>query len=60
MNKFKIFPFTEDSGIFGNPEPSMIPISMAIHERRDNNDIIWGTFNAMNFDNQRFFQVIFT
>ncbi|KAE9555105.1 hypothetical protein FO519_001680 [Halicephalobus sp. NKZ332] len=60
LNKFKLFPFKEDNGIFGNPRPSMIPISMAIHERSDPDGTIWGSFSAMNFNEQRFYQGIFT
>lgn len=37
----------------------MIPISMAIHERNDADGTIWGSFSAMNFEEQRFFQVSF-
>ncbi|CAJ0572065.1 unnamed protein product, partial [Mesorhabditis spiculigera] len=60
LNKFQLFPFTEENDIFGEPRPSMIPISMAIHERNDADGTIWGTFSAMNFNEQRFFQGIFT
>lgn len=35
----------------------MIPISMAIHERNDHDGTIWGSFSAMNFEEQRFYQV---
>uniref|UniRef100_A0A914DER2 Uncharacterized protein n=1 Tax=Acrobeloides nanus TaxID=290746 RepID=A0A914DER2_9BILA len=38
----------------------MIPISMAIHERNDKDGTIWGSFSAMNFQEQRFYQGIFT
>ncbi len=38
----------------------MIPISMAIHERNDADGTLWGSFSAMNFGEQRFFQGIFT
>ena len=57
LNKFKLFPFQEENGIFGNPRPSMIPISMAIHERSDHDGTLWGSFSAMNFNEQRFYQV---
>ena len=57
MNKFKLFPFNEQNDIFGNPRPTMIPISMAIHERNDKDGTIWGSFSAMNFHEQRFYQV---
>lgn len=60
LNKFKLFPFIEENQIFGNPRPSMIPISMAIHERSDPDGTIWGSFSAMNFNEQRFYQGIFT
>uniref|UniRef100_A0A914YSE8 Uncharacterized protein n=1 Tax=Panagrolaimus superbus TaxID=310955 RepID=A0A914YSE8_9BILA len=60
LNKFKLFQFKEENGIFGNPRPSMIPISMAIHERSDHDGTIWGSFSAMNFNEQRFYQGIFT
>uniref|UniRef100_A0A915DB20 Methyltransferase FkbM domain-containing protein n=1 Tax=Ditylenchus dipsaci TaxID=166011 RepID=A0A915DB20_9BILA len=60
LGKFKLFPFTEDNEIFGNPRPNMIPISMAIHERTDSTGTIWGSFSAMNFNDQRFYQGIFT
>ncbi|CAJ0949347.1 unnamed protein product, partial [Mesorhabditis belari] len=60
LNKFKLFPFIEENDIFGVPRPSMIPISMAIHERNDADGTIWGSFSAMNFNEQRFFQGIFT
>lgn len=57
LNKFKLFPFTEHNDIFQTPRASMIPISMAIHERNDVDGTIWGTFSAMNFEEQRFYQV---
>ncbi|VDN23805.1 unnamed protein product [Cylicostephanus goldi] len=60
LNKFKLFEFTEDNNIFSAPRPSMIPISMAIHERSDPDGTIWGSFSAMNFEEQRFYQGIFT
>ncbi|KAI1712705.1 retinal pigment epithelial membrane protein domain-containing protein [Ditylenchus destructor] len=61
LDKFKLFPFIEDNEIFGNPRPNMTPISMAIHERTDPADgTLWGSFSAMNFNEQRFFQGIFT
>ncbi|CAD5222417.1 unnamed protein product [Bursaphelenchus xylophilus] len=60
LDKFKLFPFVEENDVFGNPKPSMIPISMAIHERRDSDGTIWGSFSAMNFNEQRFYQGIFT
>jgi hypothetical protein len=52
-----LFQFTEENDLFGNPRPSLVPISMAIHERRDSEGIIWGSFSAMNFNDQRFYQV---
>lgn len=57
LNKFKLYPFTEENDIFATPRSTMIPISMAIHERSDPDGTIWGTFSAMNFDDQRFYQV---
>ncbi|KAI6241616.1 hypothetical protein M3Y99_00322000 [Aphelenchoides fujianensis] len=60
LSKFKLFPFTEENDVFGNPRPNMIPISMAIHERRDPDGTIWGSFSAMNFNEQRFYQGVFT
>jgi hypothetical protein len=60
LNNFKLFPFEEANEIFGNPKPSLIPISMAIHERTDHDGTVWGSFSAMNFNEHRFFQGIFT
>ncbi|GMR63020.1 hypothetical protein PMAYCL1PPCAC_33215, partial [Pristionchus mayeri] len=60
LNKFKLYPFTEENDVFSTPRSTMIPISMAIHERSDPDGTIWGTFSAMNFDDQRFYQGIFT
>ncbi|KAI6235749.1 hypothetical protein M3Y95_00084400 [Aphelenchoides besseyi] len=60
LSNFKLFSFTEENDVFGNPRPNMIPISMAIHERRDADGTIWGSFSAMNFNEQRFYQGIFT
>ncbi|RCN42157.1 hypothetical protein ANCCAN_11899, partial [Ancylostoma caninum] len=60
LSKFKIFQFTEENDIFSTPRPTMIPISMAIHERNDPDGTIWGSFSAMNFEEQRFFQGVFT
>ncbi|VDO70789.1 unnamed protein product [Haemonchus placei] len=60
LNNFKLFEFTEDNDIFASPRPTMIPISMAIHERNDPDGTIWGSFSAMNFEEQRFVQGIFT
>ncbi|KAI6176686.1 hypothetical protein M3Y97_00825900 [Aphelenchoides bicaudatus] len=60
LSKFKLFPFTEENDVFGNPRPSMIPISMSIHERTERDGTIWATFSAMNFNDQRFYQGIFT
>ncbi|KIH54798.1 hypothetical protein ANCDUO_15054, partial [Ancylostoma duodenale] len=57
LSKFKLFKFTEENDIFSTPRPTMIPISMAIHERNDPDGTIWGSFSAMNFEEQRFFQV---
>ncbi|VDM59251.1 unnamed protein product [Angiostrongylus costaricensis] len=60
LTNFKLFNFVEENDIFSTPRPSMIPISMAIHERSDSDGIIWGSFSAMNFEEQRFYQGIFT
>ncbi|KAK6765229.1 hypothetical protein RB195_025242 [Necator americanus] len=60
LNKFKLFKFTEQNDIFSTPRPTMIPISMAIHERNDPDGTIWGSFSAMNFEEQRFYQGVFT
>ncbi|VDO60603.1 unnamed protein product [Heligmosomoides polygyrus] len=60
LNNFKLFKFTEENDIFAAPRPTMIPISMAIHERSDTDGTIWGSFSAMNFEEQRFVQGIFT
>ncbi|EGT43206.1 hypothetical protein CAEBREN_11287 [Caenorhabditis brenneri] len=60
LQKFKLFPFKEENDIFSTPRHTMIPISMAIHERNDADGTIWGSFSAMNFEEQRFFQGIFT
>lgn len=60
LSDFKLFPFKEENEIFGKPRPNLIPISMAIHERIDsqkNGGLIWGSFSAMNFNEQRFYQV---
>ncbi|CAI5454457.1 unnamed protein product [Caenorhabditis angaria] len=60
LQKFKLFPFKEENDIFSTPRHTMIPISMAIHERNDADGTIWGSFSAMNFEEQRFYQGIFT
>ncbi|EYC34593.1 hypothetical protein Y032_0001g485 [Ancylostoma ceylanicum] len=60
LSKFKLFKFTEENDVFSTPRPTMIPISMAIHERNDPDGTIWGSFSAMNFEEQRFFQGVFT
>ncbi|PIO73032.1 retinal pigment epithelial membrane protein [Teladorsagia circumcincta] len=60
LNNFKLFKFTEENDIFASPRPTMIPISMAIHERSDPDGTVWGSFSAMNFEEQRFVQGIFT
>ncbi|CAB3400403.1 unnamed protein product [Caenorhabditis bovis] len=60
LQKFKLFPFKEENDIFSTPRHTMIPISMAIHERNDPDGTIWGSFSAMNFEEQRFYQGIFT
>lgn len=59
LNSFKLFPFTEENEIFGHPKASMIPISMAIHERMDldEKNLLWGSFSAMNFNERKFYQV---
>jgi hypothetical protein len=59
LSQFKFAPLTEDNDVFGgSPRPGLIPISMAMHERADlkESGTIWGTFSAMNFDEERFFQ----
>lgn len=33
---------------------------MAIHERTDQDGLVWASFSAMNFNEHRFFQGIFT
>ena len=59
LTNFTLAHLIEDNDIFGTPRPNLIPISMAMHERADLLDgSIWGTFSAMNFDEERFFQVI--
>ncbi|CAI4223079.1 unnamed protein product [Auanema sp. JU1783] len=60
LSNFHLFNFTEDNNVFGNKKSPMIPISMAIHERNDPDGTIWGSFSAMNFEEQRFYQGIFT
>uniref|UniRef100_A0A1I7Z3C5 Carotenoid oxygenase n=1 Tax=Steinernema glaseri TaxID=37863 RepID=A0A1I7Z3C5_9BILA len=60
LSQFKLFPFTEKNDVFGTPNPAMIPISMSVHERRSADGLIWGSFSAMNFNEQRFFHGIFT
>ncbi|KAL3068462.1 hypothetical protein niasHT_030753 [Heterodera trifolii] len=68
LSNFRLASFVEDNDIFGtSARPSLIPISMAMHERADTarnakngDEILWGTFSAMNFDEERFFQGLFT
>ncbi|VDD93969.1 unnamed protein product [Enterobius vermicularis] len=60
LDRFRLFPFVEDNDVFGVARPTMIPISMAIHERNDLDGTLWGSFSAMNFNEQRFYQGIFT
>lgn len=57
LDRFRLFPFVEDNDVFGVARPTMIPISMAIHERNDLDGTLWGSFSAMNFNEQRFYQV---
>lgn len=61
LTNFRLAPFVEDNDIFGaSAKPIIIPISMAIHERADLIDgALWGTFSAMNFDEERFYQAKF-
>ncbi|CEF60755.1 Carotenoid oxygenase family-containing protein [Strongyloides ratti] len=60
LTDFKQHPFIEDNDIFNNINSKMISISMSIHERVDENGILWGTLIAMDFYKQIFYQVIFT
>ncbi|KAK0396793.1 hypothetical protein QR680_001859 [Steinernema hermaphroditum] len=60
LSKFKLFPFIEKNDVFGSPNPALIPISMSVHERRSADGLIWGSFSAMNFNEQRFYHGIFT
>ncbi|KAI3413938.1 hypothetical protein GPALN_011411 [Globodera pallida] len=60
LSNFRMASFVEENDIFGgSARPSLIPISMAMHERADSagpDGLLWGTFSAMNFDEERFFQ----
>ncbi|VDL70728.1 unnamed protein product [Nippostrongylus brasiliensis] len=60
LGNMKLFKFTEENDIFATPRPTMIPISMAVHERNEPDGTIWGSFSAMNFEEQRFVQGVFT
>ncbi|TMS36412.1 hypothetical protein L596_003581 [Steinernema carpocapsae] len=60
LSQFKMFPFIEKNDVFEGPNPAMIPISMSVHERRSSDGLIWGSFSAMNFNEQRFYHGVFT
>lgn len=60
LSDFKQHPFIEENDIFNNFKSSMISITMAIHERVDENGILWGTLTTMDFNKQIFYQIIFT
>uniref|UniRef100_A0A0N5BYQ1 Carotenoid oxygenase n=1 Tax=Strongyloides papillosus TaxID=174720 RepID=A0A0N5BYQ1_STREA len=60
LSNFKQHPFIEENDIFNGTTSKMIPITMAIHEKVDEDGILWGTLSTMNFEKQIFYQIIFT